>query len=284
MVHWPVLLGRAVELLRGLDCRRATAADWRQFLVGMLESVDGRPYVPALSNLSDSPVSEDIDIEWLCLHVRMVRRLDPGEEPGTSVTVYELGQSQRRYMLLPEEQSLQRLEEMMLTIRDVGAVLLGSRVWAVGPAASQEGSVVSREPTAGIPGMESLVVKVIAMSQAICGSSASRCVGLLARRLLSLVEHRCGEAVWDSCGMRVLTLASPDLGHHVAALSSWPAGDVRRRFGMSPVWVAAFASMWDSVSPERRTAVLRCGYPEFLHAAEQCSRSAADPRDWVCLL
>ena len=221
---------------------------------------------------------------WLGIHVGLVRRLATGEEPGLTDTVCELGQSQRRYVLLPEEQTLRRLAEMMATIRSAGEEILGGMVLAVAPAASQEEAVAILEPTAGISGVESLVAKVIALSQAMCGTTAPRCVGLLARGLLSLVEHRGGEAVWDACGMGVLTQASPDLCHHVAALSSWSAGEVRRRFGMSPVWVSAFAGMWDSVPPDRRRAALVSGYPELLHAAQKCPQPAADPRDWLCHL
>jgi hypothetical protein len=180
--------------------------------------------------------------------------------------------------------TVERLQEVMATIASFDLAIPGARDSEPGPVSSQE------EPTA-LPGesvsqaeVECLVFKVIALSEALCGTGASSGVGMLARRLLALAEHRRGEEVWDACKMEVLTQASPDLGHHVACLSSMEAGVVRRRFGMSPLWLPFMCGLWENVAPDGQQAALQRRYPQLLQAAEKCETLTGNPGDWVAHL
>jgi hypothetical protein len=180
--------------------------------------------------------------------------------------------------------TVERLQEVMATIGSFDLAIPETRVCEPGPASSQE------EPRA-LPGqsvaqmdVEGLVFKVIALSEALCGTGASSGVGLLARRLLALAEHRRGEEVWDACKMEVLTQASPDLGHHVACLSSMEAGVVRRRFGISPLWLPFMCGLWEQVHAHGQASAMQRSYPQLLQAAQKCATLTANPRDWVAHL
>jgi hypothetical protein len=52
----------------------------------------------------------------------------------------------------------------------------------------------------------------------------------------------------------------------LTCLSSFPAGVVRRRFGMSPLWLPVMTSLWDIVAPDGRQAALRSSYPQIRQA------------------
>jgi hypothetical protein len=149
--------------------------------------------------------------------------------------LYELGLSQQMSQLLPAHYTVQRLTELMATVRSFEVDIPWPTVSEPAAASSQdEPNAISRQ-SVSTPDVETLVLKVIALSEAVCGTTTPSGVGMLARRLLALAEHRLGEEVWDACKMEVLVQASPDLGHHVACLSSFAAGVVRRRFGVSPL-------------------------------------------------
>jgi hypothetical protein len=281
MAKWPSLVRQAVPLLQGLDCSAATATEWRLFLVRMLEVADGRPYLDDSRARPDGRSSMLCDFVWLCTHVGLVRALGPGEEPEPTAVMYELGLCKQRSLLLPPDDTVRRLCELMETIRSFEVNIPCRRGSEAAPASSQAKSIAVDGQTVGMPETESLVLKVIALSHAVCGTSASSGCGMLARRLLALVEHRMGENVWDGCNMKVLLQASPDLGHHLTCLSSFPAGVVRRRFGMSPLWLPVMTSLWDIVAPDGRQAALRSSYPQVRQAAENCDQVTADPSDWV---
>ena len=217
----------------------------------------------------------------MCRHVGLVRPLGSAEKAGPTAVIYEVGLSQQRCEVLEPHVTVQRLQEVMATIRSFELAIPGARVSEPGPVSSQEEPTALPGPSVSLAEVESLVFKVIALSEAVCGTTASSGVGMLARRLLALAEHRLGEEVWDACKMEVLTQASPDLGHHVACLSSMAAGVVRRRFGMSPLWLPFMCGLWENVAPHRRQAALQRRYPELLQAAEKCEASTGNPRDWV---
>jgi hypothetical protein len=267
-----------------MDCNAASAAEWRCWLLRMLEVTDGRPYIDEVTALCDGGKEAVGGFEWLCRHVRLLRPLGCAEKADPTAVIYEVGLSQQRCEVLQPQMTVERLQEVMATIGSFDLAIPETRVCEPGPASSQE------EPRA-LPGqsvaqmdVEALVFKVIALSEALCGTGASSGVGMLARRLLALAEHRRGEEVWDACKMEVLTQASPDLGHHVACLSSMEAGVVRRRFGISPLWLPFMCGLWEQVSAHGQASAMQRSYPQLLQAAQKCATLTANPRDWVAHL
>ena len=90
-----------------------------------------------------------------------------------------------------------------------------------------------------------------------------------------------GEAVWDDCKMDALMAVLPDVGDHVGPLAGWQVGDVRRRFGLSPLVICAMACLWRGVGDKLRKKVLRADYADIMRAVERCDDVFAQPVDWA---
>ena len=115
----------------------------------------------------------------------------------------------------------------------------------------------------------------------LCGKSSSLRMGGLARRLLSIVEMRCGPAVWDECDMAMFSGVLPDVNDHADCLRTWKVGEVRRRFGMSPLSVSAMACLWGEAPAASRQKALRAKYVTILRAVGDAGTQHAQPKDWV---
>ena len=132
--------------------------------------------------------------------------------------------------------------------------------------------------------MERFVEDVGSVSRHLCGKHSEVASGILARRLLSVVERRCGPAVWDACSMRVLAAVLPDRTSKAHPIEDAVARDVRQRFGMSPLMVSAMACMWGQVPQALQKAALAAPYVDILRAAEVSGSAHAQPNDWVKFL
>ena len=82
--------------------------------------------------------------------------------------------------------------------------------------------------------MERFLLDVGSVSRDFCGQGSEVASGTLARRLLMIVERRCGPAVWDSCRMSVLADVLPDATGKTRPIMDAVARDVRQGFGISP--------------------------------------------------
>ena len=58
----------------------------------------------------------------------------------------------------------------------------------------------------------------------------------------------------------------PNMNDHAECLRTWKVGEVRRRFGMSPLSVSAMACLWGEVPPAELKKALRAPYVTILRA------------------
>ena len=144
----------------------------------------------------------------------------------------------------------------------------------VGPASSQ----------AAATNLEDFVRMVQSLCLDICGQSAKGATGTLARRLLSIVELRCGLAVWDVCSMKTFSDVMPDMKQQATGLSEWTVREARRRFDMSALNISAMACLWGEVPPALRRKALNSSYLEICRAVEMAGNPHARPKDWAAFL
>ena len=132
--------------------------------------------------------------------------------------------------------------------------------------------------------MERFVSDVGSVSRDLCGVGSQVASGTMARRLLSIVERRCGPAVWDACSMKVLAAVLPDATGKARPIEDGVARDVRQRFGVSLLMVSAVACFWGQVPRHLQNAALSASYVAILRAAERAGHQHVQPNEWVHLL
>ena len=269
LVKWPSLVSEAMPqlLVSGLDPGTATPADWRAYLIKLCQIVDGKPMSDELRSISPGRTAAFSGIIWIAKRWKVLRRLRG--QPADGAIVFKLGCLQQGYELLPENAAIAAIGEALQSVRTAS---LGSSL-----AASSQGV-----PSSGA--MEHLVEDVASVSRHLCGKHSELASGTLARRLLSVVERRCGPAVWDACSMRVLAAVLPDSTSKAHPIQDAVARDVRQRFGMSPLMVAPMACMWGQVPQALQKAALAAPYVDILRAAEVSGSAHAQPNDWVKFL
>ena len=269
LVKWPSLLSEAMTLLRvsGLDPGTATPADWLDYLIKLCQIVDGKPMSDELRSISPGRTAAFSGIIWIAKRWKVLRRLRG--QPADGATVFKLGCLQQEYELLPGNHAIVEIGEALQSVRKAS---LASSI-----AASSQ--VI---PSSGT--MEGLVRDVGSLSRQLCGQHSELASGTLARRLLSVVERRCGPAVWDTCSMNVLADVLPDTTSKAQPIQDEVAGDVRQKFGMSPLLVSAMACVWGQVPKALQKAALAAPYVDVLRAAEASGLSHAQPNDWAKLL
>ena len=92
--------------------------------------------------------------------------------------------------------------------------------------------------------LQNVVMTVGEMCRELCGQSSILRMGGLARRLLSIVEMRCGPGVWDECDMAMFSGVLPDMKDHAGCLRTCKVGEVRRSFDMFPSSISAMKCLW----------------------------------------
>ena len=188
--------------------------------------------------------------------------MSQGVEPIGGATVFALGSMQQRYMLLPEETGIAALERAMDVVR---------RTSLQYPASGQ---VTATE-------LQNVVTTVEKMCRELCGQGSILRMGGLARRLLSIVEMRCGRGVWDECDMAMFSGVLPDMKGYAVCLRKCKVGEVRRCFGMSPLSISAMACLWGEVPEPSLRKALKATYVSILRAVSEAGSLHAQPRDWV---
>ena len=272
MLKWPSLVQVAVALLSemGITPHTATATDWRNYIVAMLERADGHSTREELRGANPGRSACYSGLIWMARTLRVAQRLEAKKVPRRvtskspqSGRVFKLGAMQGQYALFPVCEGVQKLQEMMDAI--------GRTTLELRPK-----SVVGRGT------LEDWIREINALSLSVCGRSSKYASGSLSRRLLSVFEYRYGETVWDMCSAAVLIGALPDLaGHMPETATSQAVEEIRKRFGMSILVISAMACLWQQVDSASRQAVLRASCLELLRAAEECGREHAQPQDWA---
>ena len=264
LVKWPCLLTQALSQLEtsGIATRTATAADWRQFLVELCRFVDGRPVADELRSISPGRTAAVCGLLWTATHWGVLQKVSQGVEPIGGATVFALCSMQQRNMLLPEETGIAALERAMDVVRRTSLQYPGS------------GQV-----TATL--LQNVVMTVGELCRELCGKSSTLRMGGLARRLLSIVEMRCGPGVWDECDMAMFSGVLPDMKNYAGCLRTCKVGEVRRRFGMSPLSVSAMACLLGEVPAASLKKALRVKYVSIFRAVGEAGTQHAQPKDWV---
>ena len=207
----------------------------------------------------------------------ILRKVVRGREPLAGATVFSLGCLQQRYELLPEPVGVAKVAEVMDHVRRARLVFpippLGHSAGA-GPISSQ----------ALATDLEDFVRIVQSLCQNICGQNAKGATGTLARRLISIVEFRCGPAVWDVCSMKTFSDVMPDMKQQAKGLSKWTVREARHRFDMSALNISAMACLWGEVPPAQRQTALNCEYLQICRAVEMAENPHAQPKDWAAFL
>ena len=129
--------------------------------------------------------------------------------------------------------------------------------------------------------LQNLVVTVSKLCRELCGKSSSLRMGGFARRLLSIVEMRCGPGVWDECNMAMFSGVLPDMKGYAVCLRKCKVGEVRRCFGMSPLSISAMACLWGEVPAASLKKALQAKYVSIFRAGGEAGTQRAQPRDWV---
>ena len=264
LVKWPCLLKQALSQLEtsGIATRTATAADWRQFLVELCRFVDGRPVADELRSISLGRTASVCGLIWTATQWGVLQKVSEGVEPIGDATVFALGSMQQRYMLLPEETGIAALERAMDVVR---------RTSLQYPASGQVTATL----------LQNVVKTVGELCRELCGKSSTLRMGGLARRLLSIVEMRCGRGVWDECDMAMFSGVLPDMKGYAVCLRKCKVGEVRRCFGMSPLSISAMACLWGEVPEPSLRKALKATYVSILRAVSEAGSLHAQPRDWV---
>ena len=122
--------------------------------------------------------------------------------------------------------------------------------------------------------LQNVVMTVGELCREVCGKSLTLRMGGLARRLLSIVEMRCGPGVWDECDMAMFSGVLPDMKDHAGCLRTCKVGEVRRRFGMSPLSISAMACLWGEVPAASLKKALRAKYVSILRAVGEAACTA----------
>ena len=276
LVKWPSLVSEAMTQLRlsGLDPGTATAADWRGYLVQLLRIVDGKPMRDELTSISPGRTAAFSGIIWIAQRWKVLRRLMG--QPADGAIVFKLGCLQQRYELLPESAAIAEIGDALQRVRTASL--------ASSMTASSQGVAASSQVVPSRETMERFVSAVGSVSCGLCGVRSEVASGTLARRLLIVVERRCGPAVWDACSMKVLAAVLPDAAKKTRPVEDAVARDARQRFGMSPLMVSAMACMWGQVPQPSQKAALAAPYVDLLRAAERAGNPHAQPNDWVQFL
>ncbi len=280
MLKWPSLVEKAMVTLTqlGIQPHAATAADWRNYVLEMLECANG--HVPREELRSANPGRAAAWSGMICMArtLCIIKRLDATTERleatsrrrrltcKTARKVYRLGAMQNEYDLLPACDGERRVQEIMDTIANT--------------TVDFRTAISHDEITADI--LDGWIRQIAALSLCVCGGSSEYSSGSLARQLLSVFEHRYGAAVWDKCSAGILLNALPDIGRHIpVAARSQDVGLIRKRFGMSILIISGMACIWEQVDSDCRQAVLRADCLELLRAAESCACENPQPQDWA---
>ena len=275
MAKWPSLVEVALPLLAemGIQPHTATSHDWRNYIVAMLCHADGRSPREELRGANPGRAAACSGLIWMAKTLRVAQRLEAKKVPRRLSAkstpgdkVFRLGALQQSYVLLPECEGVQKLQEMMDAIAGTTLEL-------------RPKTVVERGT------LEDWIRQINALSLRVCGLSAKYSSGSLARRLLSVFEYRYGEAFWDKCRTVGLLDALPDIGRHMPdGATSQPVVWIRKRFGMSILVISAMVCMWEQVDSDCRQAVLRANCLDLLRAMEACGYENPQPADWApCL-
>ena len=264
LVKWPCLLRQALSQLEtsGIVTRTATAADWRRFLVDLCRFADGRPVADELRSISPGRTAAVCGLLWTATQWGVLQKVSGGVEPIGGATVFALGSMQQRYMVLPEETGIAALERAMDVVR---------RTSLQYPASGQVTATM----------LQNVVMTVGEMCRKLCGKTSTLRMGGLARRLLSVVEMRCGPGVWDECNMAMFSGVLPDMQGYAVCLRNCKVGEVRRCFGMSPLSISAMACLWGEVPAASLKKALQAKYVSILRAVGEAGTQHAQPRDWV---
>ena len=279
LVNLPSLLSQALSQLAvlGLDPRTASASDWRAYVVRMCHLVNGKPLADELKSISPGRAPASFGLITIGKRWEILRKVERGLEPLAGATVFSLGCLQQRYELLPAPFGVAKVAEAMDHVRRARLVFpmppLGHSA-GVGPASSQ----------ALATNLEDFVRMVQSLCLDICGQSAKGATGTLARRLLSIVELRCGLAVWDVCSMKTFSDVMPDMKQQATGLSEWTVREARRRFDMSALNISAMACLWGEVPSALRQKALKCSYLQICRAVEMAGNPHAQPKDWAAFL
>ena len=280
LVNLPSLLSQALSQLAvlGLDPRTASASDWRAYVVRMCHLVNGKPLADELKSISPGRAPASFGLITIGKRWEILRKVERGLEPLAGATVFSLGCLQQRYELLPAPFGVAKVAEAMDHVRRARLVFpmppLGHSA-GVGPASSQ----------AVATNLEDFVRMVQSLCQDICGQNAEGATGTtLARRLISIVELRCGLAVWGDCSMKTFSDVMPDMKQQATGLSEWTVREARRRFDMSALNISAMACLWWEVPSALRQKALKCSYLQICRAVEMAGNPHAQPKDWAAFL
>ena len=283
LVKWPSLVSEAMTQLRlsGLDPGTATPADWRAYLIQLLQIVDGKPMSDELRSISLGRTAAFTGIIWIAKRWKVMRRLMG--QPADGAIVFKLGCLQQKYELLPENVAIAEIGDALQRVRtaSLASSMAASRQVV---AASSQVVAASSQVVPSRQTMERFVSDVGSVSRDLCGVGSQVASGTLARRLLSIVERRCGPAVWDACSMTVLASVLPDATKKVCPIQNALARDVRQRFGVSPLMVSDLACLWGQVPQHLQKAALSASYVAILRAAERAGHQHVQPNEWVHLL
>ena len=299
LVKWPSLTRQALSQLSacGVDPRSATASDWRLYLLGLIKLADGAPVQAELSSISPGRTAVATGLIWFAKRLGILHLAAAGSEPIGGCRLHSLGCGRQLYAVLPEQGGVDKLTAFLDAVRAASlefpasgqaAPASGQAAWSQAASASASGQAASGQAACSqascLPPAREVtrfVEQVQRLTGSLCGGNSKLAAGGLARRLLAVLEHRHGEAVWDECPMSVLNSALPDINGHARPLGDMLAGDVRRQFGMSPLVASATACLWGAVDSASRSRALEARYLDILRAVEKCNMEFAQPKDWM---
>ena len=244
LVRWPQVLFQVFDALDGFEPREGGAADWYAYIVRLLRLASGNSWKAMFDEISQGRNRICTGLLWMCKALEIIA-VDPQDAYATPGDVVSLGVSQKKYAIAGVGPGSQRLKRVLEGVQAAGFAFPDH------VASSQD--------------IRSYGSRVQILVDLIVGRESQMARGYGMRALLSLLQRQHGLQVWDGMSMSELAVWLPDENNHLAPLSTWQAGAVRARFGMSPLAVSGMACLWGTVKHAHLDVLSRATNKEILN-------------------
>ena len=252
-IRWPLVVFQIWNLREGFEPRIATASDWHAFLVRLLNFAAGHVWKEMHDCISPGRSGINFGLVWLCKALGIIRKATNSDQVSSTVG---LGVLQTRYVLLDQACSQESLQGIIDGVAKVAFRFPGTM--------------------ATFSQLRAFCQHVSELVDHIVGSQSTLARGYCCGKFLRLLERVHGEEMWDDLDMGVLADIVADENEHLHCLRQWKAGEVRRRFGVSPLAVSGLSCFWKTVPTERIRRLKAKTNSQILNAAILSPGSAFD--------
>ena len=248
--RWPAVAYQALSLRQGFEPRTAKASDWHHYLQRLLQYASGNAWKEMFDEISPGRSRVVFGLAWLCKWLRVISKATTGDAP-----VVSLGVSQTKYVMHDADRSADRIEAVIEGIARQGFRFPHSM------ASRQDSSLASSQDVVDY------CKRTMDVVDQLVGRDSTLARGYACSKFLQLLQTLRGIEIWDELDMRTLLQYLPDENEYLSAILSWTAAEVRRKFGMSPILVAADACYWGQVPARALRSIAGLGAKDILNAA-----------------